>query len=259
MNALDVYFHADCVGRLERLSGARLRFGYDPDWARNGHTPISLSLPLRTEAYDDEDCRPFFSGLLPEGEFLKSIARRFHVSAGNAFAVLAEIGGECAGAISLAAQGESPPFVDAPPAEWLDERRLGILLAELPERPLLASPGEDDEGVRLSLAGSQDKLPVLWLEDRVGITRGRPPSTHIIKVPLYSVADMVANEAYCMTLASVAGLPTAEAMPIAAGEAEGLLVRRYDRVRAEGGEEIDRIHQEDFCGSPDVSVGHVSR
>jgi serine/threonine-protein kinase HipA len=89
--------------------------------------------------------------------------------------------------------------------------------------------------------------PVLWLEDRIGITRGRPPSTHIIKVPLRSVEDMVANEAYCMALASAAGLVTAAAKPIAAGEAEGLLVHRYDRLRAESGKGVHRIHQEDFC------------
>jgi HipA-like protein len=71
MNALDVYFHADRIGRLGRLPGARLQFAYDAAWAQNDHAPLSLSLPLRTEAYDDDDCRPFFSGLLPEGEFLK--------------------------------------------------------------------------------------------------------------------------------------------------------------------------------------------
>ncbi len=244
---LDVFLHAARAGRLERLAGAKVRFRYDEDWVEAGQAPLSLSLPVCTESYEDDECRPFFSGLLPEGEFLKSIARRFHVSAGNVFSVLAEIGGECAGAISLAAEGESPPFLDAPPPEWLDQRQLGVLLAELPERPLLAIPGEDDEGVRLSLAGSQGKLPVLWQGDRVGITRGRPPSTHIVKVPMSSVEGMVANEAYCMALATTAGLSTAKAMPIAAGEAEGLVVRRYDRVRVDGGETVHRIHQEDFC------------
>ena len=247
MNTLDVYFHASRIGRLERLPGARLQFGYDPDWVHDGHAPLSLSLPIGTKPFDDDRCRPFFSGLLPEGEFLKAIARRFHVSAGNVFSVLAEIGGECAGAVSLAAEGEAPPFLDAPPPEWLDEHRLGILLAELPERPLLAKPGEKDEGVRLSLAGSQDKLPVLWQEARIGITHGRPPSTHIIKAPLASVAGMVANEAYCMALASSAGLSAAETTPIAAEGSESLLVCRYDRIRIDGAEEVHRIHQEDFC------------
>ena len=247
MTALDVFFHAERIGRLERLPGAKLRFEYTAKWVRQGGAQLSLSLPLGEEPYEDDRCRPFFSGLLPEGEFLKSIARRFHVSADNPFAVLSEIGGECAGAVSLVAAGAEPPSLGTSVPKWLDEGGLGLLLAELPDRPLLADPGGDDEGIRLSLAGAQDKLPVLWMDDRVGITRGHPPSTHIIKVPLRAVDDMVANEAYCMNLASVAGLNAAEVRPIAAGGREGLLVYRYDRTAVNGEEGIHRIHQEDFC------------
>lgn len=247
MTALDVFFHAERIGRLERLPGATLRFEYTAKWAHEGSAPLSLSLPLSEEPYEDDGCRAFFSGLLPEGEFLKSIARRFHVSADNPFAVLSEIGGECAGAVSLVAAGAEPPSLGPSAPKWLDENGLGLLLAELPERPLLAEPGGDDEGIRLSLAGSQDKLPVLWVDDRVGITRGHPPSTHIIKVPLRSVDHMVANEAYCMALASTAGLTAAKVRPIAAGGQDGLLVYRYDRTGTSGEGEIHRIHQEDFC------------
>lgn len=248
MNELDVYLHSDRVGRLERLPGAKLRFTYETSWAAvPGNSPLSLSLPLREKPFDDAECRPFFSGLLPEGEFLKTIARRFLVSAGNPFALLAEIGGECAGAISLVAHGEEPPFRDAPPPQWLSSGGLALLLAELPKRPLLAEPGRDDEGIRLSLAGTQDKLPVLWRAEKVGITRGRPPSSHIIKAPTPSVEDMVANEAYCMALAAEAGLSVAEATPLAPGAEEGLLVRRYDRFAEDGDTVIRRIHQEDFC------------
>lgn len=32
MSALDVYFHDDWAGVLERLDGAELRFTYDPGW-----------------------------------------------------------------------------------------------------------------------------------------------------------------------------------------------------------------------------------
>jgi serine/threonine-protein kinase HipA len=247
VTALDVFFHAERVGKLERLPGAKLRFEYTAKWAREGSAPLSLSLPLIEEPYEDDRCRPFFSGLLPEGEFLKSIARRFHVSADNPFAVLSEIGGECAGAVSLVAAGAKPPSLGRSSPNWLDEKGLGLLLAELPDRPLLAEPGGDDEGIRLSLSGSQDKLPVLWMDDRVGITRGHPPSTHIVKVPLSSVDDMVANEAYCMSLAAAAGLTAARARPIAAGGQEGLLVYRYDRTAVDGEGTIHRIHQEDFC------------
>jgi serine/threonine-protein kinase HipA len=244
MSALDVYLHAERAGVLERLEGARLRFAYDPAWLATATTPISLSLPLREEPYSDPECRPFFTGLLPEGDFLRSIARTFHISADNPFTVLQEIGGECAGAVSLVAPDGDRPSASAPEPEWLSEQQLASLLAELPTRPLLAGP-EDDEGVRLSLAGTRDKLPVLLDGDRVGITRGRPPSTHIIKVPPREIPGFVANEAYCMALAREVGLTAATAHPARAGDFEALLVERYDRFK--GGSRVRRIHQEDFC------------
>jgi serine/threonine-protein kinase HipA len=244
MSTLDVYLHDTRAGMLERLDGASLRFTYDREWLEGAEAPISLSLPLSDEPYLDPDCRPFFTGLLPEGEFLRSIARTFHISADNPFTVLQEIGGECAGAVSLVEPGGDPPFASGPEPQWLSEPQLASLLAELPARPLLAGP-EDDEGVRLSLAGTRDKLPILLVDDRIGITRGRPPSTHIIKVPPQEPAGFVANEAYCMALAREIGLAVAVATPLRAGGFEALLVERYDRFRA--GSQVRRIHQEDFC------------
>lgn len=244
MSTLDVYLHDARAGVFERLDGARLRFTYDREWLETATTPISLSLPLREEPYSDPECRPFFTGLLPEGEFLRSIARTFHISADNPFTVLQEIGGECAGAVSLAAPGGDPPFASAPDPEWLSEPQLASLLAELPSRPLLSGP-EDDEGVRLSLAGTRDKLPILLQDDRIGITRGRPPSTHIVKVPPRELDGFVANEAYCMALAREVGLSVATVAPVRADGFEALFVERYDRFQS--GSEVRRIHQEDFC------------
>jgi serine/threonine-protein kinase HipA len=245
MTALDVYFHSDLIGRLERLEQGRLGFAYEPSWVEEGGAPLSLGLPLRSEPFDDTECRPFFVGLLPEGEFLKSIARAFQVSADNPFSVLTEIGGECAGAVSLASPGTRPPFASTASPTWLDDDSLGALLAELPRQPLLIGLDDEDEGVRLSLAGAQDKLPVLVHDTKLGITRGQPPSTHIIKVPIPDVDGMVANEAFCMALAGEVGLIAAEARPIHAGGQDALLVTRYDRTRSES--HVHRIHQEDFC------------
>jgi len=244
MSALDVYLHNSRAGTLERLEGASLRFTYDPGWLAGATMPVSLSLPLREETFLDAECRPFFTGLLPEGEFLRSIARTFHISADNPFTVLQEIGGECAGAVSLVAPGGEPSFTSGPDPAWLSESQLAALLSELPSRPLLAGP-EDEEGVRLSLAGTRDKLPVLIEEERIGITRGRPPSTHIIKVPPPEIPGFVANEAYCMALAREVGLTTAASRPVQADHFEALVVERYDRFREGPG--IRRIHQEDFC------------
>jgi serine/threonine-protein kinase HipA len=243
-DALDVYLHGRLAGTLERKSQARLSFTYAGGWIEAECAPISLSLPVRTEAYDHDECAPFFEGLLPEGDFLKAISRTLHVSARNPFQLLAEIGGECAGAISVGPVGGPAPGRAEHPPRWLSESELAGLLADLPDRPLLGTIDEED-GFRISLAGAQDKVGVLFDGRRVGLTRGNPPSTDIVKAPIPGVVDPVANEAFCMSLAAHAGLEVAPAEPRSADGHEYLLVHRYDRD--ELAEPDGRLHQEDFC------------
>lgn len=243
-DALDVYLHGDHVGRLERRSQARLSFAYVGEWAEAERPPVSLSLPVRSRPYDHDTCAPFFEGLLPEGEFLKAISRTLHVSARNSFQLLAEIGGECAGAISVGPVGGPVPGRSEHPPQWLDERQLGELLRSLPDRPLLGAIDEET-GFRISLAGAQDKVGVLFDGERIGLSPGDPPSTHIVKAPIPGVADAVADEAFCMVLAARAGIDVARAEPRIAGGCEYLLVRRYDRDEA--WKPDGRLHQEDFC------------
>lgn len=240
---LAVYLHGARAGVLSRESQARLNFEYDREWIRSGGAPLSLSLPVRDGPFTHDECIPFFSGLLPEGEFLRAVSRALHVSAGNPFQLLAEIGGECAGAVSLGAVGGPIPGRSQREVRWLDEDRLRRLLDDLPHRPLLAAIDEED-GVRISLAGAQDKVGVLAQDGKIGLSRGNPPSTHILKAPIPGVPDVVANEAFCLALGSAVGLEVAGAEPRSVGSAEFLLVRRYDRdeSRPDG-----RLHQEDLC------------
>ncbi len=246
MNSLAVYLHGRRAGTLERLPQARLRFTYSPSYLSQRGAPISLGLPPREEAFEDAECAPFFQGLLPEGDFLRAIAHTFHISAENSFAVLAAIGGECAGAIALGSTEGPVPGSGAPPPRWLDDEDLRELLGELPERPLaLLDEVEGEDGIRISLAGAHDKIGVLREEEKIGLTRGAPPSTHILKLPIARVAEPIVDEAYCMSLAAAVDLDVAAAEPREAGGHEFLLVRRYDRAPdapADG-----RVHQEDFC------------
>ena len=126
---------------------------------------------------------------------------------------------------------------------WLDDPSLAQTIADLPRKPLFADP---EDGIRLSLAGAQDKLPVVVEGDRIGIPLGRTPSTHIVKTPIAHFDDTVANEAFCLELAGVLGLSAATAEVRAAAGRDFLLVERYDRRREVGGR-VERIHQEDFC------------
>ena len=136
------------------------------------------------------------------------------------------------------------PGSSARPSRWLDDEELGRLLGALPDRPLLGTIDEED-GFRISLAGAQDKVGVLFDGGRIGLSQGDPVSTHIVKAPIPGVVDAVANEAFCMTLADRAGLEAARVEPRSADRHEYLLVHRYDRdpsAKPDG-----RLHQEDFC------------
>jgi serine/threonine-protein kinase HipA len=241
--SLDVWLQGELVGRLDQEAG-RLIFTYNANWlARSNPLPLSASLPLRPEPFDDRAARPFFAGLLPEQEKRDQVARAIGISARNDFAMLDAIGGECAGAVTMTHVGEKP-VEHAIDVDYriLDDRELAAILDRLPERPLLAG----EEGVRLSLAGAQDKLPVLLIDGRVALPLHGAPSSHILKPAIRRIEDSVHNEGFCLALARAVGLDAVEAD---IRETEGrpyLLIDRYDRV-AGSDNRPRRVHQEDFC------------
>ena len=204
---------------------------------------MSRSLPLRDEPFNRAACRPFFGGLLPEADQRQGAAAALGVSVANDFALLDRLGGDVAGAIMLLPPGQDPPERSTTGApRVLSDGALADILTRLPGRPLLA--GED--GLRLSLAGAQAKIPVVLVDGNPALPAPGQPTTHIIKPEIERFAGSVQNEAWCMTLAARVGLPTAHAE---ARQAEGhpyLLVERYDRVTTEGGI-TSRLHQEDAC------------
>lgn len=236
---LGVWLLGERAGTLW-LEDARLRFRYDTDWLKqSGVMALSQSLPLQVEAFDDQVCRPFFAGLLPEGDLRRRIAQQCQLSQANDFGLLAAIGGDCAGAVSLAPRDQAPGPAEV---EWLTPTQLITLLAELPRRPMLAQR----DGLRLSLAGAQNKLPVVVEGQRIGLPKGSAASTHILKPAIAAVDNSVTNEAFCMALARMMKLRAAETQIVMAGDQRILLVRRYDRRRADDGG-WSRLHQEDFC------------
>jgi serine/threonine-protein kinase HipA len=237
---LDVYLGNHLAGRLWLDARRRFVFRYEGKWVMDPNaTPLSLSLPLKTEPYTDDSARPFFANLLPEGEIRRLIAQRFGLSEKNDFALLEQIGGECAGAVSLLLPGAFPD--ESRSYEELSEEEFHRIITELPRRPLLAG----EKGIRLSLAGAQNKLPVFMEGDKVFIAGGNSPSTHILKPPIPGLDGTVENEAFCMTLAGRVGLPV-PAVFIRKQLDTLLVVERYDRKKDPGGG-ILRLHQEDFC------------
>ena len=105
---LEVWLLGQSIGQLIQADG-RLSFSYSPRWLQSPSAqPLSRSLPLRPEPFDDKATRPFFAGLLPEGDKRKLVAMALQVSPQNDYALLNGIGGECAGAVTLLEPGQQP-------------------------------------------------------------------------------------------------------------------------------------------------------
>jgi serine/threonine-protein kinase HipA len=245
---LDVYFRETKAGILSQDEDGALRYAYDADYL-SGQQPraISFSMPLREEPYADRVARPFFSGLLPDEGARQRLAGALGLSAGNAFGLLEVIGGECAGALSLYPAGEAPTPSNDEGVEALTAERLKEILGKLRERPLLGG----EEGVRLSLAGAQDKLAVIVDDETIGLAKGGRPTTHILKPVIQALEGTVQNELFCLRLADRLQLPAPQVEMRHAGDAAFLLIQRYDRTRNDDGH-IERLHQEDFCQAMSV-------
>jgi serine/threonine-protein kinase HipA len=243
---LDVYLHNDLAGHLTQDDDGDLSFQYAESWLqREGAVPLSHSLPLRAERFRRKECRGFFAGILPEQSQREMIARNLGISARNDYAMLERIGGECAGAVTFLPHGEPMPDRHYGYRELSDEQ-LAAILKDLPRRPLLAG----EEGVRLSLAGAQDKLAVRLERGAISLPLGGAPSTHILKPNVERFAGVVFNEAYCMRLAAAAGFPAAAVEIRDVAGIHFLLVKRYDRHHRpvpDGAPVVERLHQEDFC------------
>lgn len=244
---LDVYLGRRLAGRLTQDEHGLTTFGYDAGWlAAPDAVPLSHSMLLRSGVFGRNECGAFFAGVLPESGKRSLVARNLGVSANNDYALLERIGGDCAGAVTFIESGRSLP-PEKGDYRLVDEGELEQLLFGLPGRPLMAG----EAGVRLSLAGVQDKLAVRIMDGKVYLPLDGSPSSHILKPAIKEYPDVVQNEAFCMRLARAVGLNVAHVEIGRAGAVDYLCVERYDRSVGPAG--LLREHQEDFCQALNVS------
>ena len=238
---LDVYLHNDLAGKLVQTSSGQLSFSYYSAYLTQKKPALSISLALQSAPYMGKTVNAFFSGILPDSITRQRLAQYLGVSDKNAFALLEIIGGECAGAISLYPEGMTPQQSNKEDIEVLDDQRLHEILTLLRRRPLLAG----DDGLRLSLAGVQDKLAVGVKNGRILLIKGNSPTTHILKPLIGDIQESVHNEFFCMQLADEIGINVAKTQMGFLMGTPYLLVTRYDRIIQPN--HIQRLHQEDFC------------
>jgi len=235
---LGVYFGRQPVGAVSADGTDRFSFEYEQSWLHDPQGfPISQSLPLVPGPHEGEAAHAFFANLLPEGRIRQLVARRLGISEDNDFGLLVALGGECAGALVLA---DAPPDAAAPRYRPLDDVELASIATGTAFAELVGGGG-----VRLSLAGAQDKLPVKLDGDRLLLPLGDSPSSHILKFASRDYKHLPANELLIGSLARVSGLPVVDAALRTIGSESHLLVARYDRIMTAEG--VTRLHQEDLC------------
>jgi serine/threonine-protein kinase HipA len=241
---LEVYLHGRLTGSLRRKGNGNLQFRYDKPYVEAAGSPLSLNLPLRTEAFPHRDCLAFFGNLLPEEDVRSQLALATGISTANDYRLLERFGGDVAGAVTLLPAENGKQEREPDGIEPLSPERLDEILTQLPQRPLAVdAKGE----VRLSLAGAQSKLPVVESGAGFALPHGsKHATTHILKPEPARFPGLVANEFFCMRLAAEVGLQVAAVERAATSSGlPYLVVGRYDRDLTQ--EPIRRLHQEDLC------------
>jgi serine/threonine-protein kinase HipA len=235
------------TGRVVRDNRGRLSFTYKEAWrTATDAYPLSISMPLALAEHGDAKIDPYLWGLLPDNEMvLDHWARKFHVSARNAFGLIACVGEDCAGAVQFvrperleAILGQTPPTI-----EWLDEAAIAQRLRTL-RKDHSAWRIPRDTG-QFSLAGAQPKTALLFDNNKWGVPSGRVPTTHILKPPSGDFDGHAENEHLCLELGRALGFPVVDSRIMRFQDEIAIVVERYDRVRTAAG--LRRVHQEDMC------------
>jgi len=234
------------VGRVRSDARSRLTFVYNDDWRGSaGAYALSLSMPLAAQEHGPAAVQAFLWGLLPDSErVLDRWAKNFQVSARDVFALISNVGEDCAGAVQFVTPDRLEDLKTGKDhkIEWLDEPELANRLQALREDHAAWRLPRDTG--QFSLAGVQPKT-AFALNKRWGIPSGRIPTTHILKPPTGHFDGHAENEHICLQLARELGLPAAETKVMRFEKEIAIVVERYDRqVR---GNDIIRVHQEDIC------------
>ncbi len=244
--SLDVHLYGERIGTLFPAGEDDYRLAYSPDLVERVGAGVSLlsnALPTRTEPYSAGATQAFVEGLLPDGMRRTRIARELGIDRDDGYAMIAEVGRDCAGAVTFVPKGRSVESPDPAAVAWLSE-------AELEEGIVAAAPlfdGGCEQRMRFALAGVRHKLSLVrdesegrWAWPEPGLA-----GTHVVKPETGEYPEFVANEMFCTSVVREVGLPVAASAVETIAGRTCLVSKRFDREG--GGRGAKRVHQESFC------------
>ena len=243
---LYVHQSGNRVGLLTKKGTGAIAFQYFQDQV---NIPVSLSLPLREQAYEGNEVYNYFDNLLPDNRKIREkIATAKGAKSTSPFDLLQAIGQDCVGALQFTLEPEPSPR-EPIYGRVITEKDIATMISQLESFPLGMNPDEIE--FRISIAGVQEKTSLLWHEDAWHIPLGATPSTHILKPPmgqLHNGIDLttsVQNEWLCLQICKFFRLPTAAANIQTFTNQICLVVERFDRLWKR--KELERKPQEDLC------------
>ena len=266
--SVPIWFDDLAVGQVDVAADGSLSLRYADRWLQTaGAFPLSVTMPLRSDPYPSDVISPWLANLLPEEEQLQTLTRSLGLDQADVLAVLSEIGGDTAGALSFGVATDRALWAYTPLATFYDtpDPRLALErhFEDLGRRPFLVG----EEGVRQSLAGGQKKsalavlapdgVPVLRLpqeDDVLAIPLNGAPSTLIVKPDNPNLPGITENEVWCLRMARAIGIEAAQATILQSSKRTAIGVLRYDRRIGRSGQLL-RLHQEDFAQANGLPPG----
>lgn len=243
MNKLNVFFESKKLGTLYRDEELIYSFSYSDSWLEDREAfQLSLAMPLRKESFGNKVTLSFFENLLPEGE-TRDVLEKDHNLKGT-YELLKNFGSDCAGAIIVSPDEESPFQLGK---EGIKSKiEMDEIFKAIEEKKSVAEVIANHNPGYLSIAGVQDKFVAIYEDGNFYLPQNGRPTTHIVKVPINrsGVKESVYNEFYCMRLAKLVGLNVPHCEVLDDGKHPLFIIERYDRKM---GKDIKRLHQQDFC------------
>lgn len=244
MRTLNAYLNDRRVGTLSEGNDL-WSFEYDPAWSQApGSFDLSPALGRAAGLHQDGATqRPvqwYFDNLLPEETLREALLKESGIQGDDAFALLQYLGAESAGSLVLL-----PPDSEVPAQgglKVLPDEELSRRIRDLPRKSLSSGAPK-----RMSVAGAQHKLLVVYRDGELYEPIGREPSTHILK-PDHRSDDYpasVINEYAMQRLAARLGLG---APPVHRRYVPEPIyfIERFDRLRDAQGI-TQRLHVIDAC------------